>query len=255
MFLEENVDYKNLRLKCGICGKWFSPKNKLQFSNLLTKAKKHNRFFYCSDECKSIKKGTKRCECPVCKKNFMVRKSALKSVNFCSKKCYYQSIKNPNTEHHFICQNCHKEYLIQKGSLRKFCSKACECEYKKKQLDMIIESNKLVSNSAMKNYLLRHNDKCMNPDCKWDWTDKNNPILELHHIDGCHLNNTLSNCILLCPNCHSLTDNYKNKLNRNSTRKRNAYHRNKDKNQLKLKQYREENNYISISKEWNKFMR
>lgn len=34
---------------------------------------------------------------------------------------------------------------------------------------------------------------------------------ELHHIDGnCH-NHKLNNLILLCPNCHSLTDNYRSK--------------------------------------------
>lgn len=32
--------------------------------------------------------------------------------------------------------------------------------------------------------------------------------LEIHHIDGNHYNNDLSNLQLLCPNCHSYTDNY-----------------------------------------------
>ena len=42
------------------------------------------------------------------------------------------------------------------------------------------------------------------------WLD--NPIsLEVHHEDGDSLNNTLENLTLLCPNCHSLTDNYKGK--------------------------------------------
>ena len=37
----------------------------------------------------------------------------------------------------------------------------------------------------------------------------NQPIpLEIHHIDGNHLNNNLDNLQLLCPNCHALTDNY-----------------------------------------------
>lgn len=36
-----------------------------------------------------------------------------------------------------------------------------------------------------------------------------NPInLEVHHIDGNHNNNELNNIQLLCPNCHSYTDNY-----------------------------------------------
>ena len=36
-------------------------------------------------------------------------------------------------------------------------------------------------------------------------------VLELHHIDGNHSNNELSNLTLLCPNCHALTDNYRGK--------------------------------------------
>ncbi len=36
-------------------------------------------------------------------------------------------------------------------------------------------------------------------------------VLELHHIDGNRTNNNLSNLQLLCPNCHSLTDNFKSK--------------------------------------------
>lgn len=35
--------------------------------------------------------------------------------------------------------------------------------------------------------------------------------LELHHIDGDKSNNTLENLLLLCPNCHSYTDNYGSK--------------------------------------------
>ena len=48
----------------------------------------------------------------------------------------------------------------------------------------------------------------------------NNPItLELHHIDGDKLNFTKNNLQLLCPNCHSCTDNYgaKNKKHENIT--------------------------------------
>ena len=36
-------------------------------------------------------------------------------------------------------------------------------------------------------------------------------MLELHHIDGDHNNNKLENLQMLCPNCHSITDNFKSK--------------------------------------------
>ena len=42
------------------------------------------------------------------------------------------------------------------------------------------------------------------------WLDK--PItLEVHHKDGNHLNNDLDNLELLCPNCHSYTENWRGK--------------------------------------------
>lgn len=34
---------------------------------------------------------------------------------------------------------------------------------------------------------------------------------ELHHIDGDRTNHKLNNLILICPNCHSLTKNYRSK--------------------------------------------
>ena len=34
-------------------------------------------------------------------------------------------------------------------------------------------------------------------------------VLEIHHIDGDTTNNELSNLKLLCPNCHSMTDNFR----------------------------------------------
>lgn len=43
-----------------------------------------------------------------------------------------------------------------------------------------------------------------------EWLGK--PIkLEIHHIDGDNTNHDLNNLQLLCPNCHSFTDNYRKK--------------------------------------------
>ena len=43
-----------------------------------------------------------------------------------------------------------------------------------------------------------------------EWMDSPIP-LEIHHIDGQELNSELSNLLLVCPNCHALTDNYRGK--------------------------------------------
>lgn len=42
------------------------------------------------------------------------------------------------------------------------------------------------------------------------WNNKD-ITFELHHKDGNYKNNNLDNLILLCPNCHSQTDNFTNK--------------------------------------------
>jgi predicted HNH restriction endonuclease len=38
---------------------------------------------------------------------------------------------------------------------------------------------------------------------------KNRKGLEIHHKDGNNSNNELSNLEIICPNCHSLTENFR----------------------------------------------
>lgn len=62
--------------------------------------------------------------------------------------------------------------------------------------------------SHLKSHLIElRGHKCEN--CgNSEWFDQ--PIkLEVHHIDGNRTNNNLENLQLLCPNCHSLTPNWR----------------------------------------------
>ena len=72
-----------------------------------------------------------------------------------------------------------------------------------------LNSSKKIGTSALKKKLLKENlieDKCAICGLT-EWQNK--PItLQLHHIDGNSNNNNLDNLQLLCPNCHSQTDNY-----------------------------------------------
>ena len=67
----------------------------------------------------------------------------------------------------------------------------------------------LKGKSAMRKRLLAERNAC------WEcgltsWRGKK-ISLELHHIDGDKKNNARENLMLLCPNCHTQTPNYRNK--------------------------------------------
>lgn len=82
----------------------------------------------------------------------------------------------------------------------------------------------------IRDYLVAEShDKCVS--CGWG--EKNivtgKACLELHHVDGNPFNSKRDNLQILCPNCHSLTANYRNTGNTTSTRIRRAYAKSKQK--------------------------
>lgn len=70
-----------------------------------------------------------------------------------------------------------------------------------------------ISSNRLKTKLIKEGikeNKCENPNCPCKsgyWLD-NLLVCQLHHIDGDNTNNELSNLQMLCPNCHSQTDNF-----------------------------------------------
>lgn len=72
-----------------------------------------------------------------------------------------------------------------------------------------------IRSSALREKILSEGllpDQC--DTCKLtEWQGKPIP-LELHHKDGNHNNNEMSNLCLLCPNCHAQTKNYGSKNTR-----------------------------------------
>lgn len=66
------------------------------------------------------------------------------------------------------------------------------------------KTNRKISSNALKTRILNIKPyKC--EQCGISEWNGSKIILEVHHIDGNHYNNKLSNLSLLCPNCHSQT--------------------------------------------------
>lgn len=129
------------------------------------------------------------------------------------------------------CAQCGRE--IERGKYTRFCSSACFHEYMfEERVKSWKETPELYCKEDMPSFIRRYlfakyGGRCSNPGCGWCEV---NPYsgevpLEVHHIDGDCTNNQENNLVLLCPNCHSLTNNHGSLNNGNSKR-------------YKLKQYR-----------------
>lgn len=115
------------------------------------------------------------------------------------------------------CLNCGKE--LHKGQY-KYCSSLCQQEYQRKEYIKKVNNgeesglkksgNTTKISGSIRTYLFKkYDNKCQK--CGWG---EINPTtgkcpLEIHHKDGNRTHNDLDNLELLCPNCHSLTPNYK----------------------------------------------
>lgn len=134
------------------------------------------------------------------KNSYSIRK-VLQSLGIVPAGGNYQTVKKRIAKYnidtsHFRGQGWNKGNIIGPKRLLKF--------YLKKNSG--IQSFKL-KKRLLAEKIFKH--KCYNCD-KVKWLKSPIPI-ELHHMDGDHNNNELSNLILLCPNCHALTPNYRGK--------------------------------------------
>ena len=116
------------------------------------------------------------------------------------------------------CLSCNSE--IPKNN-DKYCSNRCQFHFENgnKIKEWLADPSKLIKmTSVVRKYLIKEAGyECS--ECKWDKINKftNKHPLEIDHIDGDSTNNKPENLRVLCPNCHSLTPNYKG-ANKKSTR-------------------------------------
>lgn len=130
-----------------------------------------------------------------------------------------------------ICLNCGKEFILYLSHTGKCCCHECWVEYtKKKRIEdwkagLISGTNCFTCSNWVKDYMLKKvGYKCEK--CGWGIE---NPYthripLQIHHIDGNSLNNKEDNLQVLCPNCHTLTENFGSR-NKNAPNGKSQFYR------------------------------
>lgn len=188
---------------------------------------KNNKNVFCSRKCLS-KFYDRRVSkvCAYCGKK-VLKKIAHSKGNktnffFCNRNCkdkankelqIFRSTKIIN------CKRCCVPVEVDSNTNSVICEE-CKPSKKYKKYDysrVILGLEEMKSNSfiPLKNFLI--NKKIKENKCEIcgiiDWLEK--PItLQLHHVDGNRKNNHIENLKILCPNCHTQTDNwgYKNRM-------------------------------------------
>ena len=160
--------------------------------------------------------------CKYCGKELPYEKRENKFCNSsCAASYNNKQLSEQKDLNHSYCLNCNKE--ITKGT--RFCNTTCSSEYKRKQYierwkkgeESGLRGKDNIATAVRKYIFEKHNNSCEL--CGWN---KINPYtglvpLQIHHIDGDCTNNKEDNLQLLCPNCHSLTENFGSR-NKNCTR-------------------------------------
>lgn len=188
---KEGYSYNQIALKLGYTKSQICYANKIDIENLVEKEKR--QILYEEDICNLAKSG-----------------------NSLTKICKINNKLPTNTNLEYFKKILEKHNIIINENIKTIHNTN---NFERKNINEYLKYGSTIGTSKLKNLLIKNGykaekcEKCENT----EWLGKKIP-LQLHHIDGDRKNNKLENLQLLCPNCHSLTDNFcgKNKTSKKS---------------------------------------
>lgn len=133
-------------------------------------------------------------------------------TKYCTIRCKNKASDNKKIDKYCLC--CGTQL---KRKQTKFCSNQCQRDHEYSQyIERWLDGKESGARGKdevsyyIKRYLLeKYNYSC--PKCGQNGINPytENSVLNIHHFDGNRQNNSVKNLGPLCPNCHSLTSNYK----------------------------------------------
>lgn len=169
-----------------------------------------------------MEKSSRPCSRDECEN--LISASADYRTRFCSRSCSAKVNnskypKRPNFKRVKSCMKCGGELSYNQ---KKYCSHRCAHSHRRDNyISMWLAGEVSGSNSngsmskRVRGYLLeRASFRCTSPECSvpggWGIPNRKTGevILTIDHIDGNWQNNSVDNLIVLCYNCHTLTDTF-----------------------------------------------
>ena len=151
--------------------------------------------------------------CRKCDKKFVPKKG---TINYCSLSCRNSRDFSEQTKEKKSCITKRKWLdgtysLVDWDNVNNNVEKISKSfgVWEKKAYDRLFNGEKLHIQTLRK-LLIGDVDSCCELCNTSEWLGSA-ITLEIHHIDGNNKNNDLKNLQILCPNCHSQTDNYRAK--------------------------------------------
>lgn len=151
--------------------------------------------------------------------------SQTKNPKYCSRSCAAKVNNSKSPKRKRVVTNCLNCENALSGNQKKYCCSRCSQRHRRNQsVNAWLSGEDLGLTSAgilkpgLKEWLIsERGEQCQK--CGWN---ERHPTLDkvplvADHVDGNHRNNRPHNIRLICPNCDSLQDTYKN-LNRGNGR-------------------------------------